>query len=226
MAEPRTPNWLIRFWHALWSPSARWPLLALIIVGLVIGVAGSGMFAVTMHMTGTDEFCSSCHMNDVVPEWKQSVHYVNPAGLRAGCGDCHDPSNPVGLVLRKFQGMNELWHQIRGTISTPEKFEANRLRMAQTEWARMRGDNSQNCQNCHSLQQMKDPANVSLSAMHRSAIANGQACIDCHKGIAHTAPSTAASTQREWRKLSGSFDQFDVAVTTSAMKTIVTMSRE
>jgi cytochrome c-type protein NapC len=161
----------------------------------VVGIGGSGLFAVTMHFTGTDEFCSSCHTHDVVPEWKQSVHYVNPAGVRAGCGDCHDPSNPVGLFLRKIQGLNELWHQFRGTIGTPEKFEANRLRMAQVEWTRMRADNSQNCQNCHHLQQMQSGTIPTLSVTHRTSIANGKACIDCHKGIAHKAPSEPVSPQ-------------------------------
>jgi cytochrome c-type protein NapC len=224
MAELKKPNWLMRCWSYLWNPSARWPLVVLIVVGAVIGVAASGMFAVTMHMTGTDEFCSGCHQVDIVPEWKQSVHYVNPAGLRAGCGDCHDPSDPIRLVLRKFQGLDELWNQILGTLATPEKFEANRLRMAQLEWTRMRADHSQNCQNCHSLQQMTDPANASLSTMHRTAIANGQACIDCHKGVAHTAPSTTALSRDGPTSLSFNVDHS--AAATAEMPTIATIDHQ
>jgi cytochrome c-type protein NapC len=192
MTEPKKPNWLVRSWRFLWSPSARWPLLVLIGAGLVIGIGGSGVFAVAMHFTSTNAFCSSCHEQNIVPEWKQSFHYVNPVGFTAGCGDCHEPRDPAGLMLRKLAAVDEVWNQLLGTIDTPEKFEANRLRLAQKEWARLRADNSQECRNCHQVQQMQDPANSSLPTMHKTVIANGQTCIDCHKGVAHKAPNETA----------------------------------
>src|ERR1700687_572171 len=133
MAEASKPSWIVRCWRYLWRPSLRWPFLVLVAAGLVIGVAGSGAFAVAMHFTSTNAFCSSCHQENIVPEWKQSVHYVNSVGFVAGCSDCHEPRDPVGNMLRKLQAANEVWNHLRGTIATPEKFEANRLRMAQSE---------------------------------------------------------------------------------------------
>jgi cytochrome c-type protein NapC len=193
VVETPKRNWIVRCWRFLWSPSARWPFLVLVGAGLIIGLAGSGIFAVAMHYTSTDEFCSSCHTDNVVPEWKQSIHYMNSAGFTAGCGDCHEPRDPIGLVLRKLEAVNEVWGHIRGTISTPEKFEANRLRMAQSEWARLRANGSLECRHCHNVQQMQDPAKSFLPTMHRTAIANGQTCIDCHKGVAHKAPKETAA---------------------------------
>jgi len=129
----------------------------------------------------------------VVPEWKQSVHYLNTAGIEVGCSDCHEPRDPLGLVLRKLEAANEVWNHFRGTIATPGKFEANRLRMAQAEWSRLRADNSQACRNCHQVQKIKNPAKSFLATMHSTAIASGRTCIDCHKGVAHKAPMETAA---------------------------------
>lgn len=193
MAEPDRRNWLLRCLDFLWHPSARWPLLVLVGAGLVVGVAGSGAFAVAMHLTSTNVFCSSCHENNVVPEWKQSVHYANAIGVVVGCSDCHEPSDPVGLLLRKVAATDEVWNEVLGTISTPQKFEAHRLELAQKEWARLRADDSAECQHCHQMTTMNDPAKPYLRDMHRTALANGQICIDCHKGVAHKAPTQTAA---------------------------------
>lgn len=192
MSESPNGNLVLRCWRSLWR-SSRWPWLGLVLVGLVIGVAGSGVTAGALWYTSTNAFCSSCHQLNIVPEWKKSVHYLNAVGFTAGCADCHEPHDPIGMILRKTAAINEVWNQLLGTISTPEKFEAHRLEMAQKEWARMRASNSQECRNCHQVDQMSDPAKAFLSAMHRTALANGQACIDCHKGVAHTAPTAPAA---------------------------------
>lgn len=184
----RQSNSILRCWRFLWRPSLRWPFLVLVGAGLVIGVAASGTFVAAMHLTSTDAFCSSCHQIDIVPEWKASPHYANAAGFVAGCSDCHEPSDPLGMVVRKVKAVDETWNQLLGTISTPKKFEAHRLELAQKEWARLRADNSQECRSCHQMTTMNDPSKTFLRDMHRTALANGQTCIDCHKGVAHKPP--------------------------------------
>jgi cytochrome c-type protein NapC len=193
MSEHSDGNFLIRCWHFLWRRSTQWPWLALVVVGLVIGVVGSGGTVGALWFTSTNAFCSSCHQNNVVPEWKKSFHYLNSAGFRAGCANCHEPQDPAGMVVRKIEAVNEVWHQVLGSISTPEKFEAHRLELAQKVWAGLRADNSQECRNCHHVSQMTDPAIAVLATMHRTALANGQTCIDCHKGVAHQAPNESAA---------------------------------
>jgi len=131
----------------MWTRAAHWPFLVVIGMGLVIGLAASGAFAVALRVTSSDAFCSSCHAQNVVPEWKKSMHFANPAGVTAGCSDCHEPRDPIGLVARKLAAVHEIWSELAGTIATPEAFEANRLRLAQAEWSRLRADNSQECRN-------------------------------------------------------------------------------
>ncbi len=174
-------------WHFLIGPS-RWPLAVLVGVGLVVGIAGTGAVGGAMYFTSTNAFCISCHTNNAAMEWQHSAHYRNSVGFVAGCADCHEPHDPVGMVERKIAATNELWNQLLGTINTPAKYEAHRLMMAQKEWARMRGNNSAECQTCHQPALMNDPDKPFLRDMHRTAIANGQNCVDCHKGVAHTAP--------------------------------------
>ena len=188
MANPSKPNWLVRCWRFLWSPSARWPFVVLVVAGLVIGIGASGIFAFAMVHTSSNEFCSSCHADNIVPEWKKSVHYLNPHGFTAGCVDCHEPRDLGGNLLRKLEAVNEVYNHLIGTISTPEKFEANRRRMAEKEWARLHADNSQECRNCHTVDQMADSAKSYLPAMHKTAMDSGRTCIDCHVGVAHKAP--------------------------------------
>lgn len=52
--------------------------------------------------TNTEEFCSSCHMNDVVPEYRHSVHYMNRSGVKADCADCHLPHEFIPKWTRKI----------------------------------------------------------------------------------------------------------------------------
>ena len=75
---------------------------------------------------------------------------------------------------------------LRGTIDTPEKYEAKRLEMAQRVWDRMKESDSRECRNCHDFGTM-DPAKQKDRSVvrHESAIEDGQTCMDCHKGIAH-----------------------------------------
>ena len=96
-------------------------------------------------------FCTSCHeMRDTVyQEYKQTIHYQNPFGVRAICSDCHVPHPWPLLIQRKIQASNELWHKLLGTIDTPAKFEQHRLALAEDVWASMKASNSRECRNCH-----------------------------------------------------------------------------
>ena len=75
---------------------------------------------------------------------------------------------------------------IKGTVDTPEKFDAHRLTMAERVWERMKDRDSKECRNCHDFKTM-DPAKQKDRSVtkHEGAIEDGKTCIDCHKGIAH-----------------------------------------
>ncbi|VAW39449.1 Cytochrome c-type protein NapC [hydrothermal vent metagenome] len=180
----------------IWNkPKRRW-LLGIPAGGFVMFFAGIifwGGFNTAMEATNTMTFCTGCHEMSDKPytEYKESVHYKNTAGVRATCSDCHVPKSWGAKLLRKIYATNELYHSILGTIDTPEKFEANRLAMAQRVWATMRSNNSRECRNCHHYEYM-DLAKQDRSAKKKHdpkrLAKSGKTCIDCHQGIAHKLP--------------------------------------
>lgn len=172
-------------------PSATLGAGVLLAGGIALGVLGWGGLHTAIAFTETLGFCTSCHsMADTVyPEYQASVHFKNASGVRAICSDCHVPRPWGPMILRKIQATGELYSELRGTISTPEKFEAERLRMARSVWASMKATDSRECRNCHSFDAM-DPHKQRPEAakgMEKSG-SDGSTCIDCHKGIAHKLP--------------------------------------
>ena len=168
----------------------------LLTIGIGAGIVLWGGFNTAMEATNTLEFCISCHeMEDTVyQEYKTSVHYKNPAGVRAVCSDCHVPHEWGPKVVRKIKASNEILHKLLGTINTPEKFEAKRAELAGHVWETMKANDSRECRNCHSFEAMdfEHQARRAREKMEPVALgtdlSEGSTCIDCHKGIAHKLP--------------------------------------
>lgn len=185
-----------RLWHWFTRPSALIGQGVLLSVGGVAGIIFWGGFNTAMEATNTLEFCISCHeMRDTVyEEYKTSVHYQNASGVRVICSDCHVPHDWVPKLVRKIQATNELWHKFRGSIDTPEKFEAKRLELATHVWDSMKATDSRECRNCHSWDAMAFEHQRARSREKMEPVAlgtdlsQGSTCIDCHKGIAHKLP--------------------------------------
>jgi len=180
-----------RFWFWFRTPSLRHGAGVIFVVGGLAGVIFWGGFNTFMEYTNTMGFCISCHeMRDTVyEEYKASVHYKNPAGVRAICSDCHVPRPWTAKLLRKIKASNELFHKVVGTIDTPEKFEAHRLEMAERVWAEMEANGSRECRNCHDYGAMHFEKQRRRSAEKmREAVEEGKTCIECHKFIAHAKP--------------------------------------
>ena len=173
-------------------PSSKYSVLTLLLVGVVLGVLFWGGFNTALEATNKEAFCISCHemRDNVYAEYKENtIHYTNRTGVRATCPDCHVPKEWGPKMLRKIQASREVWGKLVGTIDTREKFEAKRLKLAESEWARMKANESLECRNCHTLASM-DPERQKPRAKksHEMAKKNGDTCIDCHKGIAHHKP--------------------------------------
>ncbi|MEZ5824673.1 MAG: NapC/NirT family cytochrome c [Geminicoccaceae bacterium] len=184
-----------RLWNWFWTPAARWSLGGLLILGFVGGIAFWGSFNWAMEMTNNEPFCVSCHemYDNVYQEYRETVHFSNRSGVRASCPDCHVPKEWVHKVIRKVQATNELYHKfIDPSIDTPEKFEAERLRMAKNVWYAMKTTDSRECRNCHKFDYMDLTLQEARSSSnHEQALADGKTCIDCHRGIAHDLPEDA-----------------------------------
>ena len=165
----------------------------LILIGLLLFVAGivfTGLFNVGLSATNEMAFCTSCHSMKInLEEYKETVHYQNASGVRATCSDCHVPKAFVPKMVAKVIAAKDVWHEILGTIDTPEKFEAHRWDMASRVWAKMKATNSRECRTCHTFEQMDMSEQDRMARRrHTSAEEEGKTCIDCHKGIAHEEP--------------------------------------
>ena len=179
------------FLATLRRPSAKYSLLTLLVVGFFSGIFFWGGFNTGMEATNTLEFCIGCHemRDNVYVEYKKTIHYTNRTGVRAVCSDCHVPKDWTHKMIRKIQASKEVWGKITGVIDTPEKFAAHRLQMAESEWARMKANDSRECRNCHSFDAMDvEKQKLRGAKMHKIGISEKKTCIDCHKGIAHTKP--------------------------------------
>ena len=155
------------------------------------GIIFWGGFNTAMDASNTLSFCISCHEmeENVYREYRQTIHFSNRSGVRATCSDCHVPKDWGHKVVRKIYASNEIYHKILGTVSTPEKFEAKRLEMAQHVWNDMRETDSRECRNCHDYAAM-DPERQDRMSVRRHdserLAKSGETCIDCHQdGIAH-----------------------------------------
>ena len=201
----RPAGGLRRLWTALWRPATRTSLAVLLVVVAATGVLFWGGFNWAMEATNSQEFCVSCHemKNNVFIEYQGSVHDSNPSGVRATCPDCHVPKEWIHKIARKIQASNEVLHWALGSINTREKFEDNRLRLANNVWTSMKKTDSRECRNCHNFQSMDVTQQRSRARdRHLNGAMQGQTCIDCHKGIAHQLPAGAFEAEQ---KLNESF---------------------
>jgi cytochrome c-type protein NapC len=181
-------------WQQLWKDKKKWYLLYMPAGGLamfVVGIIFWGGFNTLLEVTNTEEFCISCHemRDNVYQEYKQTIHYKNPAGVRATCPDCHVPRPWMYKIMRKVQASNELLHKALGTIDTREKFLKHREELARHVWDTMKATDSRECRNCHAQIFMDvDKQDTIARKKHASIVETGETCIDCHKGIAHQLP--------------------------------------
>lgn len=200
MKDPVRTSALKRLLAFLRRPSAHYSLGVLLLAGFAIGVIFWGGFNTVVEATNTEAFCLSCHemRDNVYPEYQQTIHYSNRTGVRATCPDCHVPKEWTYKMVRKVQASRELWGKLVGTIDTPEKFEAKRLQLARSEWARMKASDSRECRNCHSLESMNAASQKQRARkQHEMAREDNMTCIACHKGIAHKKPQGMTEEDEE-----------------------------
>ena len=157
----------------------------------MIGMIATGFINLGLNHTNQDEFCVSCHTMQInLTELKESLHWSNASGVHAGCADCHVPKPFFHLMKAKILAAKDVWHEILGTIDSPEKYEARRWEMANIVWEKMKLSDSRECKTCHSFDHM-DLSEQSRSARnkHEKATDRPETCIDCHKGLVHEEPN-------------------------------------
>lgn len=167
-------------------------LRVMAVIGILCGVIIWGGLNMGMEYTNRSAFCTSCHeMTIPYEELKKTAHFKNRSGATAQCADCHVASSktPTDYAFKAFQKImaaRDVIGHIKGTIDTPEKYEAHRLTMAKRVWERMVERDSKECRNCHSFDNMDPEKQKDRSVVkHEGAQDDGKTCIECHKGIAH-----------------------------------------
>lgn len=157
---------------------------------IAVGIIFTASFNVALDYTNTTEFCTSCHSMKVnLTELQERVHWKSPSGVHAGCADCHVPKAFLPKMKAKILAAKDVWHELLGTIDTPEKYEARRWDMANRVWEKMKATDSRECRSCHSFDHMDLSAQDRMARKkHEKATERGKTCIDCHQGIAHELP--------------------------------------
>jgi cytochrome c-type protein NapC len=179
------------------KPRSRFRRLLGVLLIFSAGVVFAGLFNVGLEYTNSTEFCTSCHtMKTNLSELEERVHWKSRSGVSAGCADCHVPKEFTEKMIAKVMAAKDVYHEIIGTIDTPEKYEARRLDMAQRVWAKMKASDSRECKSCHALAHMDFSEQDRFARKkHENAPDRGQTCIDCHKGIGHKLPEGAAADE-------------------------------
>lgn len=169
---------------------SRFAVAGLMIVGVIAGVLLTAGFTTVLDYTNTTGFCLSCHtMEQNAKEWRESVHFSTRSGAHAQCADCHVPKEFGPKMVRKVMAVNDIYHEILGTIDTPQKFEARRLELAERVWTYMENSDSRECRSCHSYGTMDLEKQGNLARIkHPAAQQEGKTCINCHQGVAHKVP--------------------------------------
>lgn len=171
---------------------ASGPIKVIVILAIFLaGIAFAGTFNMGLAYTNEMEFCVSCHtMQTPYQEYKESLHYKNQSGVQAICSDCHVPKPFVPKMVTKIIAAKDVYHEIIGTIDTPEKYEAHRWEMASRIWDKMRASDSRECRSCHEFKDMDLSEQGRMArSRHARAEEKGETCIDCHTGLVHDEPS-------------------------------------
>lgn len=170
--------------------SLPWKKIAVAGIIFLAGFAAFGGVNTFFAYTNEMEFCTSCHSMKInLEEYKETIHYKNASGVQATCADCHVPKQFFPKLKAKIFAAKDVYHEIIGTVDTPEKYEAHRWDMASRVWAKMKETDSRECRNCHSFDNMDFSSQGRMARKkHPRAQTQGKTCIDCHQGIAHMLP--------------------------------------
>jgi nitrate/TMAO reductase-like tetraheme cytochrome c subunit len=158
-------------------------------MGLVVGIALAGGSVSAVKYTNSVDFCITCHemKEHSFSEYAKSSHYANASGVQATCADCHvDKSSwPVMLVDKGKKGAYDIYQHLRGSIDTPEKYEAKKAELVTRVTERMRANDSAACRRCHVWSATKLEAQTDRAKNAHEKMKPTETCIDCHQGVVH-----------------------------------------
>ena len=171
-------------------PRNRWPLLlALLVVGAVLGAGGILVSLEVNRATSTDAFCTSCHSMTFVandPHFLNSAHRTNSEGVSPSCGDCHIPKTNwfVETWAHVSSGTRDVIAEYTHNFNDPKVWETRRVELAHEVRNVMREQNSVTCRSCHDAASVH-PKSQRGQAAHTLLREGRMTCIDCHFNLVH-----------------------------------------
>ena len=161
--------------------------------------------SVALHPSlSTTEFCVSCHeMETPLAEVQETSHFSSASGVRAECSSCHIPQSLGPRLFAKIDALRHVYGHFQDTLSTDEKYEDARLRMAERVWEQYQATDSRECRSCHNQEGFSFELFKSHSNAQRmqTGLEEGKTCIDCHKGLVHPMPDLSVGYKTALRQL-------------------------
>ena len=171
-------------------PRNRWLLLlALLVVGAVLGAGGILVSLEVNRATSTEAFCTSCHSMTFVgndPHFLNSSHRTNSEAVRPSCGDCHIPKTNwfVETWTHVSSGVHDVIAEKTHDFSDPKVWDKRRVELAHEVRAKMRAQDSVTCRSCHDAASVH-PKSQRGQAAHTLLREGRMTCIDCHFNLVH-----------------------------------------
>jgi cytochrome c-type protein NapC len=167
----------------------RWGF-GVVVLGVIAGLAFAGGSVSAVKYTNTVEFCIGCHemQAHTYDEYISSSHFKNASGVQATCADCHvDKSSwPVMLVDKGKKGAYDIYQHLRGSIDTPEKYEARKAELVKRVSDHLRETDSAVCRRCHVWSAVDLAAQKDRAKNGHEKMKPTETCIDCHQGVVHS----------------------------------------
>lgn len=127
--------------------------------------------------------CAECHAYPF-EEYRESAHYDNDQGIKAGCLGCHDPHSVKDFLVWKFFYINKgtfgesPFHVISSGLRDIPEWEGLRPVLAHRVRGKMLEDNSAKCKVCHK------PESEWFNKIKRHQTTE-KTCIQCHYNLVH-----------------------------------------
>ncbi|MCG5530539.1 NapC/NirT family cytochrome c [Halorhodospira halochloris] len=167
-------------------------VLGFVAIGIVIGLIVAAGSATMVEVTNKTEYCVSCHIyDDLYEDYKQTAHYSNKTGYKAGCVDCHLPfDNWWNMVTTKADhGIGAMWKYYIGGVNTPEDLAERREELADSVFEWFQETNSKTCKSCHSPQRWNLDEQSSRAQQAHDGLDEDDGCIGCHRQDAAHPPT-------------------------------------
>lgn len=143
---------------------------------------------ISMEMTSTTEFCTSCHeMKSYQDELRKSSHSLDEDYNPIGCRQCHVPVNlgPRYLFVKTFLGTKDV---IVHFLGDPDNLSRRKMQISARRFVP-----DENCRACHKFLFRNAKQNKEISAIgrlcHEAYLGkNGntsRGCAGCHFNMAH-----------------------------------------